>query len=152
VEVLVESLGIGSSLIRRRAHRELLVSDDWLGKDYNVQPVPVKERECNVLTPHWRPDRTHHIEIRRVEILDRRFLQHVQAWIMEKGKIWRVSIPTDDTDENLIMVYSEKIAINEHAERNLDEFLHMIRPLLQKAFERTLQRDTLLKSIKIAMQ
>jgi hypothetical protein len=58
------------------------------------------------------------------------FLRYLQQWLQTEARLWRVAIPTDNTDENLILVYPEEIKINESAERDLTNFLISIRPRL----------------------
>jgi len=70
------------------------------------------------------------IIIEVAEVLRISFLQYIQEWLRSEARLWRVAIPTDNTAENLILIYPEVIKINEAAEQNIPYFLEVIRPRL----------------------
>jgi len=74
----------------------------WLGRRYNLEPVPVRHRQCFVVDDYAEPERGLQIEISYSEILTADFLRYVQEWLQKAAPAWRVVIPTDETEENLM--------------------------------------------------
>jgi hypothetical protein len=103
----------------------------WLSKIYNLEPVPVRQRECYVVDLA-QSERTLQVEVVQVKILTDAFLIYLQQWLRTEAPQWRIAIPTDGSDENLILVYPEKIRINPVAEMNLEGFCREIQPGMQK--------------------
>ncbi len=110
--------------------------NDWLGKQYNLEPIPVRKRQCYVVDDYAEPERMLQIEIEYLDIFTRAFLQYVQEWLRAKAPLWRVAIPTDDTDKNLVFVYPQGIRINPEAEADLDGFIERIKPAFQAAIKK----------------
>jgi hypothetical protein len=107
----------------------------WLCGRYLAEWDTHWQRHCCVEGDFAEPERTIKIVIEVADVLTVDFLQFVQQWLREKGALWRVSIPTDNTDSNLILVYPDTIRINEQAESDVKEFLKTIRPSLAKLIE-----------------
>jgi len=104
----------------------------WFERIYNLTPVPVRKRECFVVDQIFE-DHTLQIEIEKSHLLNRGFLVHAQKWLQEKANSWRIAIPTDDTAENLILVYPNVIRINPPAEQDIEKFCEQIQLKLHEA-------------------
>ena len=102
---------------------------EWLSRRYLVDWNLDWQRHCFVDGDYMEPERTLKIVIEVPEVLTKGFLLFVQKWL-QANKLWRVSVPTDDTPENQILVYSDAIRINPNAEANMPQFLHEVRPKL----------------------
>jgi hypothetical protein len=102
-----------------------------LSRVYNIEPVPVRQKECFIFDNPFQ-DRTLKIKIEKTEILTEGFLVYVGQWLQSQATLWGVSIPTDNTSENLILVYPRG-RINAEAEKQTAHFCLEIRPKLHDA-------------------
>jgi hypothetical protein len=107
---------------------------DWLSKRYLVKFSVGLQRHCWV-EDYAQPERTLTITIGVSEVLSCNFLRFVQGWLREYGRQWRVAVPVDNTDQNLILVYPEAIRINSQAEADLEAFVRSARPRLERTIE-----------------
>jgi len=102
--------------------------EGWLARWYNLEPVPVRKRQCFVDDDYCDPERTLYVAISDVAILTPEFLDRIQQWVREEAPQWRVAIPTDETPQNQIFIYPGAIKINPTAEQDIDSFLAAMRP------------------------
>jgi hypothetical protein len=108
----------------------------WLAKRYNLEPIPVRKRQCFVVDSYSTPERTLQIEIGHVEILTTEFLDFVQEWLRNEAPSWRVAIPTDDNVDTVILIYPQAIKVNPQAESDLATFCKKIQPATDEANKR----------------
>ncbi|MCP5524580.1 MAG: hypothetical protein H7A46_23880 [Verrucomicrobiales bacterium] len=107
----------------------------WLRQRYAVDWMVDKQRHLSVEGDYARPERSLTIYVSVAEALTFGLLKFVQDWLQKEARLWRVFIPTDNTDENLIVVYPEAIRANPEAEANLPDFVQRIRPSLATVIE-----------------
>ena len=107
----------------------------WLSTRYLVEWSLDWRRHCCVEGDFAEPERTIKVTIEVAGVLSMGFLKFVQQWLQNSAPSWRISIPTDNTNKNLILVYPNAIRINPEAEADLDRFLTKIGPKLAKLIE-----------------
>jgi len=78
------------------------------------------------------PERTLTVIIGVAQVLSLGFLKFIQTWLQREARAWRIAVPIDNTDENLVLVYAEEIRINAAAEQDLPAFIQGARPLLHR--------------------
>lgn len=104
---------------------------DWLRQRYAVDWIVGGQRHLHVDGDYADPERSLLITIEVSGVLTTGFLGYVQQWLRVQTRMWRVFIPTDNTDANMVVVYPETICVNPEAESNLAAFLEGIRPRLE---------------------
>jgi hypothetical protein len=109
---------------------------DWLELRYNLKWSQVKKRDCYVRGDVLSHDRTQQVIVTNCDILERAFLEYLQQWLRGDWRSWRIELPTDETDESLILVYPDVIRVNPSAEADLDTFLNEIKPKIREADSR----------------
>ncbi|HTG45192.1 MAG TPA: hypothetical protein VK633_11745 [Verrucomicrobiae bacterium] len=92
----------------------------------------MRQRECYVVDDAFQ-ERTLQIEIQKVDILTEAFLVYVQRWLQSQAPLWRVAVPTDGTNENLVLVYPTLISVNVAVGESIDAFCERIRPKVHEA-------------------
>jgi len=107
----------------------------WLSSRYLLEYKVGWQSHCWVEGDYAEPERTLKIIIAVDEVLTVGFLRFVQEWTRKEAPLWRVSVPTDNTDENLILVYPDAIRVNPIAESNLEAFVAKVRPCLAALIE-----------------
>jgi hypothetical protein len=108
---------------------------NWLRQRYAVDWIVGGQRHLCLDGDYAAPERSLKIIIEVPEALTVGLLKFVQAWLRKEGRLWRVFVPTDNTDENLIVVYPETICVNPQAEADLAAFVRQVRPRLVALIE-----------------
>jgi hypothetical protein len=107
----------------------------WLSQRYLVEYTIGWERHCWVDGDYAEPERTLKIIIAVSDVLTISFLRFIQDWLRKSARSWRVAVPTDNQDENLILIYPEAIRANPGAEADLELFVAHSRPRLQSLID-----------------
>jgi hypothetical protein len=68
----------------------------WLSKRYNLNPIPVRKRQCYVWDDYDRPERTLLLQINDVSIFDMELMEYIREWLICCAPLWRVTIQTDN--------------------------------------------------------
>jgi hypothetical protein len=109
----------------------------WLSQKYNLEPVPVRTRQCFVWDDYSDPERTLVLQVQDMRIFNIAFLQYVQEWLQRDALHWRVAIPTDGRQANLIYIYPSTIRVNPQAEADLKSFIEDIKPAFEESNRRS---------------
>jgi hypothetical protein len=107
----------------------------WLSQRYLVEWDIKWQRHLCVEGDYAEPERTIKVMIYVAEVLTVGFLRFLQEWLQKEAPLWRISVPTDNTDENLIMVYPEMLKINPRAEADVASFIAQARPRLAQLIQ-----------------
>ena len=116
---------------------------NWLSQRYLVDWKIEWQRHCwvedvpygELIDGQIERERLLKIDIEVADILTVPFLKFVQQWLLQKAALYRVSVPVDDTHENLILIYPQAIRINPEAEADLEQFVQTFRPRLAARIE-----------------
>lgn len=102
----------------------------WLSTRYYVDWSLEWQRHCYVEGECFRSQRTLKISICVPDVLTLDLLKFLQDWLQKEAPLWRIIVPTDNTDENAIVVYPHTIRFALLSENDLEKFLCKMRPKL----------------------